>query len=421
MLRISTIILLAATLVGCSPPSSQPKRTPPFSFEKIDGQVRYEHVNNDGEFVDQKFIDDPLKANYETGFWINRLRRNVKTIGAPSHDNRVHVVFVGDGYTIEQMPLYARDVETNLSEIELQEPFKTYRNYFAFHRVDVISEQSGISEDEPGTTKKTALEMTYNCGGIRRLICANVNKVMLEAQSAPKVDSVMALANSSTYGGAGYYSPAISTFAARSSNSLELALHEFGHSFANLADEYDYGDPDSPDCNKPNVSELDEEDMSDLRVKWYRWLSESKVGAFRGACYNTTMYRPTQNSKMRKLGNSFDVVNNEQFILSIYRKVKPIEEATTPGVLTKHQVITIKPMKPNGHALKIEWRVNGDKIKSLEKSNSVTAVDTQKLKLKKGKNTITVKVWDPTSMVRDEQARKTLMTSRIEWVFNKDR
>jgi hypothetical protein len=418
MLRIISIILFGALLIACSPPKTQPSSSQPFSSDQLDGQVRYEHIDTEGEFTGQKFINDPLVKNYDTGFWINRLKRKVTTLGEPSHDNRVHVVLVGDGYTLAQLPQYASDVEASLSQIEAQEPFRTYRNYFSFHRVDVISEESGISEDKPGTAKKTALEMTYNCGGIRRLLCANLNKVMLEAQSAPKVDSVLALANSSTYGGAGYYSPAVSTFAARSPNSLELALHEFGHSFANLADEYDYGDPESPDCNKANVSEIDQKQMKNLKLKWYRWLSTPGVGAFSGACYNSKMYRPTENSKMRKLGRPYDAVNTEQFILSIYSKVKPIEEATAPGVLTKHQVLTIKPMRPKGHKLKIEWRVNGERIYTLA---GVTSLNTRDLDLEPGKNTISVKVWDPTSMVRDEKARDALMTSRLEWVLTQFR
>jgi hypothetical protein len=418
MLRIFTFILLAALLAACSPTKPQHTQTKPFSYEQIDGKVRYEHVDSDGEFVDQTFVADPYKDHYQKGFWVNGLKRKVTTIGARSHDNRVHVVFVGDGYTVEELPQYAKDVDANLSQIEQQEPFKTYRNYFAFHRVDVISEESGITEDKPGSERNTALEMTYNCSGIRRLLCANVNKVMLEAQSAPKVDSVLALANSTTYGGAGYYSPAISTFAARSANALELALHEFGHSFANLADEYDYGDPQSPDCNKANVSEVDEKDMSYFRVKWFRWLSLPEVGAFSGACYNKKMYRPTENSKMRKLGRPYDVVNTEQFILSIYSKVKPIEEVTTPGVLTKHQILAVKPMSPKGYALKIEWRVNGERVKSLA---NITSLDTRNLKLKRGQNKISVRVWDPTPMVRDEMLRKALMTSQVEWFITKTR
>ena len=410
------ILLLGCALIlsACAPGFSPTQKSELIKFEDIKGKVRYEHVGSGGELVDQTIIEDPLLDNYDRGTWFATSDSKVTTLHQPNANNRVHIVFVGDGYTRAELNQYALDVETNLAAMLAQEPFKSYRNYFAFHRVDVISEESGITEAVTGETKKTALEMKYNCAGLARLLCANLNKVMAQAQNAPKVHAVFALANSTRYGGAGYMSPAVSTFAARNSAALEVALHEFGHSFAGLGDEYDYGDESEACPLSPNISNVGESAIKSKRVKWYKWLNLSNVGAFKGACHTSTYYRPTMNSKMRSLGKPYEEVNTEQFIFKIYEKVRPIEFATPPGELSGHRALSIVPMHPNSHALKVTWYINDKKNSSL---NGRIYVDTTALKLRTGLNKIKVVVTDPTPLVRDEKMRSALMTETLEWTL----
>ena len=168
---------------------------------------------------------------------------NVTTIvdNGPT-SNRIDIVFVGDGYTAAEMVTYANHTYNVLGLSMAEEPIAAYSTYFNIHRVDVIYNESGVDEPDLDIYRDTALDMTYNCSGIARLLCVDVSKAILAAGNAPDVDQTLALANSTRYGGAGYSDSDLATLAGDNSSSVEIALHEFGHSFANLADEYDYDD-----------------------------------------------------------------------------------------------------------------------------------------------------------------------------------
>lgn len=418
MVPIRRALALASLLLGavaCAPtPNVYSRGQNANAFDPINltGNVRSESVNEYGEFIASETVADPMEHKYEDTLWVASKTSKATTIRSNTVLNRINLVFVGDGYPQSALVQYANDVEANTKRIFLQEPFRTYQNYFAVHRVDVVSPESGITEETPGVRKKTALEMTYNCSGIRRLLCINLNKVMQQAQNAPKVDAIFSIGNSATYGGAGYASPAVSTFAARNPESLELALHEFAHSFAGLIDEYDANGIPARCTSFANSSAQSETEMQRAKSKWYRWLDLPQVGSFKGSCYSMKFYRPTMNSKMRTLGQPFDVVNAEQFILKFYEKIRPIEFATPPGIIEPGSTIQVVPMRPNGHQLAISWRVNGSPVTSLQGRFSVSI---KSLGLKKGAHSVSATVIDPTPMVRDELARLNLMSQSLSW------
>jgi len=238
-------------------------------------------------------------------------------------ENRIDVVFIGDGYTADQLDLYAAHVETAVAGFFSQQPLAAYAGYFNIHRVDVISNESGVDEPAAGIYRDTALDMAFDCAGIDRLLCINYSKAQDAAGSAPQVDTIIALANSTRYGGAGY--PGLATAAGANGSAVELVLHEFGHSFAHLADEYDYGGDATytgPEPGQPNVSIYTAAEQLAQQTKWYRWLDLPNVDAFEGALYSRYgVYRPTSNSKMRSLGRPFEEVNAEQFIFAFYEYV----------------------------------------------------------------------------------------------------
>src|ERR1700694_4507697 len=91
--------------------------------------------------------------------------------------NRVDLAILGDGYTAAELQKYRNDVQTFVQGFFSQEPFHEYQNYFDVHRIDVTSNQSGADHPERSVFVDTALDATYNCGGIQRLICVNFTKV----------------------------------------------------------------------------------------------------------------------------------------------------------------------------------------------------------------------------------------------------
>jgi hypothetical protein len=151
----------------------------------------------------------------------------------------VDLIVIGDGYSIGELDKYSSDVESFVQGLFAQEPFNEYQRYFNVHRIDVISNQSGADhpEQNPPVFRDTALDATYNCAGIQRLICVNIAKVnAVLSRSVPpdRREVILVIVNDPEYGGSGR------AIAVASINSLvvELVLHELGHSFGLLADEY---------------------------------------------------------------------------------------------------------------------------------------------------------------------------------------
>jgi len=375
------------------------------------GGVHFEPVNERGEFIDHQIIADPLAPLYLREARTARPQSVSSVIvdHGPSA-KRINLVFIGDGYTKAQLSSYAGDVKNVVRQLFAEEPYRSYASYFNVHRVDVVSAESGVSQDPQGANKQTALDMTYWCGGLERLLCVNEEKALAEASNAPRVDQILALANSERYGGAGYWNSKIATMAARSSYALELAIHEMGHALAGLSDEYDVA---GSDCNNgANVSSRDASEMMSARQKWFRWLDVPGISAFRGACYSATkFFRPTENSKMRQLGQPFYEVNLEAHIIAFYKMVRPIDDATAEGEVGASEKIFVRPLAPTDHKLDVAWFVDGHAL-SHSRGHEL---ELGALGLPAGRHTIKVKVVDPTPQVRDERARAKYMTEERSW------
>jgi hypothetical protein len=331
------------------------------------------------------------------------------------------LVVVGDGYTLTELGTYATNVDAMLPIFFAEFPLNAYSTFFNVHRVDVVSNESGVDHDPTqGVLVDTALDMGFWCSNIERLLCVNVSKALTAASDAPDVDQVLAVANSSKYGGAGYGASNLGTVSGANSASIEVALHEFGHSFADVADEYDYADGTTytgPEPSAANVSIFDASAMASANTKWHAWLSESNVGTFEGAMYNQfDIYRPTTNSKMRSLNQPFEQVNVEQFVVSGYKTVHPIDDATPSGTYPLNTLFFVDPVDPTTHALDVQWFLNGNLIPD---ATNVT-FDASTLGLPNGTYTLEVKVVDNTDLVRDEALRDLWMTETRSWTVESD-
>lgn len=383
-----------------------------------DGDVHYEAVDEMGVFVEHKEMQDPMAATYQAGPIKKSAAAKYSTIlnsGSPA--NRVDIVLVGDGYTTNNLGQYEDDAESVSEKFLGQEPLLTYSSYINVHRVDVISSQSGVDQDPKGTTKNTALGMGFWCSNTERLLCANMQKVKEYAANAPDVDVILAIANSSKYGGAGYWKDGVATLPGRNASAVELALHEIGHSFALLGDEYSYAGSSSSECAaKANGSTTNATKILASKTKWWRWLDLPHIGSFEGTCYQTSgIFRPTLDSKMRTLGKPFYEVNTEQYIFAIYKHVRPIDAATAAGTYKQGAVLNVKVMKPINHKLSIQWYLDGVVIPNQTDEN----LDTSRLVLTKDSHKISVQVIDKTTRVRDEAKRASLMTDSRQWTLQK--
>jgi len=394
-----------------------------------------EHLpDEDSEFLYYDYIDDsgnlaggrliiPRQERYD-GPVLREYTAEFTTImdNGPSA-NRVNLVTVGDGYLESELGQYGQHVSSAIIELFALEPFYTYSTYFNVHQVDVISNESGVSNDPvPGIDRDTAMDMEFWCYDVERLLCVDVYKATMYAANAPGVDQIFAVANSTKYGGAGYPTANIGTFAGGNSVAPQIAIHELGHSLGNLADEYDYGGPahyNGPEPAERNVSTLNHSQMAAAGTKWAPWLGENYPAfdgyhtTFEGAMYSQYgIHRPTYDSMMRSLGRPFNLPSAEALIIEIYKVVDPIDSSTPAGQsLSGDEIVFVQTLQPVGAPLDIQWLLDNQPIPG----GTGETLDLALLELPDGIYELSVIVTDNIWMVRDAAARAQHLTQRIDW------
>lgn len=347
----------------------------------------------------------------------------VQNSGDPA--KRVDIMLVGDGYTSAEQSKFATDVTQFMNGVFAQEPFKEYRNYINVRRIDVVSNESGADHPEriPPVFKDTAFDATYNCSNIQRLICVSTSKVLNVVGVVPpsQRDLVVVIVNDSEYGGSGGSVAVASTHA----SAVELILHETGHTFAFLADEYTSQPPACSDAFEPSEVNATKQ-TSRASIKWLAWIDPSTPvptptttlgvpGLYQGSKYcPTTLYRPTYDSKMRSLGRSYDQINTEQFVKRFYAFATPVESqspAATSLDLTQgqDQPFTLTTPQPATHTLTITWRVDGVQVAT----GPAYLLSTSGLP--PGPHTITATAVDNTPMVR---INPVALTQETSWTLN---
>ena len=217
--------------------------------------------------------------------------------GSPS--DCIDIVILPEGYTASEMDIFLDDARTAWESFLNHEPFGSMRDRFNVIAALIPSEDSGVSVPREGDWKDTAFESHFDTFySDRYLTTLQVSHLHDQIAGLP-YEHVIILANSNTYGGGGIYNSYELT-AAHHSAFETVVVHEFGHSFAGLADEYHYDDQFTeyyyPGVEpwEPNITT-----MADFSSKWQDMLGLSDVGLFEGGGYQSKgVWRPAQNCRM---------------------------------------------------------------------------------------------------------------------------
>lgn len=253
------------------------------------------------------FIDrSPLKNN------------NISQIQYKGEPNsKVDLVFIGDGYTEEEQEKFNDDAKRFTDALFNTAPFSEHQDDFNIWSVNLISEDSGTDISGENTYKNTILNAGFYTFGVERYLTTADTKAIRDAVWNVPCDAIFILVNSEKYGGGGMYNfYAIGT--AHNSLTLEVFVHELGHSFAGLGDEYYTSDTafDEQYYNlkaepwEPNITTL-----VNFDAKWKDLLptglpiptpSEEQyihnIGVFEGAGYMSKgIYRPVDHCMMNDL------------------------------------------------------------------------------------------------------------------------
>ena len=150
---------------------------------------------------------------------------------------KVDLVFVAEGYTAAEQDKFVADAKRFMEALFQTKPYDTRRDDFNVWAVGTISEESGTSVSGKGIYKNTALKTGYYTFGVDRYLTTQDIKPIRDAVWNVPCDAIFLLINTDTYGGGGMYN-FYACGTADNDRTPTVFTHEFGHSFAGLADEY---------------------------------------------------------------------------------------------------------------------------------------------------------------------------------------
>lgn len=155
--------------------------------------------------------------------------------GEPSE--KVDLLILGDGYTAGERAKFEGDAHRMMETLFAQQPFKDHRSDFNVWGLCPSAEASGIARPSTGLHRRSPLGSTYDAFGSERYVLTFENRALRDAAAWAPYEFMEILVNGQTYGGGGIFG-LYATVASDNAFSPYIFVHEFGHHFAGLADEY---------------------------------------------------------------------------------------------------------------------------------------------------------------------------------------
>lgn len=295
----------------------------PYPKEVVD--VVFYMRERDGQFVEKMrlnvdpenyFIQDAPDLPYSV----------LKVHGDVAPEKAVDIVILPDGYSKEEMGKFVNDCNFFRDCLFSYEPYTSYQDRFNIRAVMVPSQDSGISVPAEDEWKNTAVNCAFYTFDSERYCMSYDNQSIRNLAGMVPYDQIYILANTSKYGGGGIYN-FYCVSSTDDSFSSDVIIHEFGHGFAGLGDEY-YNDEESYEefYNldiepwEPNLTTL-----VDFDSKWKDMIKKKtpiptpveekyidEVGVFEGGGYEAHgVFRPKYDCLMRTFnGDKFCEVCN---------------------------------------------------------------------------------------------------------------
>lgn len=276
--------------------------------------------NKKGEF-DKKFEYYVNPANYFISPERNHKFNSFEVVKSGDPATKVDIVIVPDGYTKEEMDKFHKDCAKFAGHLFNSSPYKENKDKFNIWGVEAFSEESGTDIPAKNIWKKTVINTTFYTFDLERYLMTSDNKSLRDVAANVPYDQIYILVNTNVYGGGSiynHYSVCVSD------NRFEeyIFIHEFGHGFGGLGDEYYNSSvayenfyPADVEPWEPNVTTL-----KDFDKKWKDMLPKDtpvptpaeekfngKVGVFEGGGYVAKgVYRPRMDCTMKSISvNNF--------------------------------------------------------------------------------------------------------------------
>ena len=318
-------------------------------------------------------------------------------------DKHINIVILGDGYLASELVNFSKDAN-NLNDVLFETaPFSNYSAHFNVFAIKTPSNVSGAALSENNLIDNY-YGSTFGYYGIDRLLAAtksNVAKTVL-ADNFPQYDQAILIVNSSKYGGSGGWLATSST----NTNASEIILHEVGHSFAALADEYWAGAVYARE--KPNLTQRT--DLNNL--VWKNWHGDNDIGLYPHS-EAPSWYRPHQNCKMRVLDNPFCSVCTEAIVEKIHTLSPALlsysPQQTNLSNSTNSFTFTLDLIESTPQNLEITWWLNDVKYDS-----NKTSITIGSEIIETGFYNLSAIIEDTTELVRTDN-HQSIHISKVDW------
>ena len=189
---------------------------------------------------------------------------------------KADIAIIGEGYTVGEDQKFQDDLKRFTEIFFRADPFRSNKDKFNIRGVLKPSQDSGVDEPRAGIDKNTSVNATFNSMGSERYLLTEDNRSLRDIAGHVPYDALYIMVNHTRYGGGGIYN-FYCVYTSDNINSDYLMVHEFGHSFFGLADEYytsstAYNDFYSSDYEpaEPNITAL----KDPKNIKWKHLLSE---------------------------------------------------------------------------------------------------------------------------------------------------
>jgi hypothetical protein len=183
---------------------------------------------------------------------------------------KVDILLISEGYTAAELPKFHADAKRLVDALFAVEPFRSRKNDFNVRGLDVPSPQSGVNRPHVGSFRRTPISAEYNIFDSERYVLTLDNKALRDAAASAPYEFIEILVNEQQYGGGGIFNDQ-ATSAVDTGFAEYVFIHEFGHHFAGLADEYytsdvayETGAADQPEPWERNITAL----KDPQQLKW---------------------------------------------------------------------------------------------------------------------------------------------------------
>lgn len=211
----------------------------------------------------------------------------------------IHIAYVPEGYTAEQMPQYLDHCRQAMKALFRHEPFKSLRPRFNIIALTTPSVDSGVSIPGKGLWLNTVLGSHFDTFYVPRYLTTLHLKQLHNLLAGTPYEHIIILANTPNYGGGGIYNSYNLSYTG--GDKFEpVVVHEFGHSFGGLGDEYPYGEEDpmyfaDTEPWEPNLTTL-----HDFSQKWQNLIDQGRASLVEGGGYQTKgVWRGQADCRMR--------------------------------------------------------------------------------------------------------------------------